>query len=1022
MATTSALSRRKKQATYGKASRSVNTWNSGNLDALDEDELSIVEPALSRPSGVTKSYSIQKRETKPNSPRSKPAKKREIKEDVWDVPSSESSEDEISPARRQPAPRFGGKGKSDKSEEVAKLAPWEKAKAGVLSPAQRTHPRQPKPNVPALSEETEVIHDGDRDMSVPASPSNIGNEQRAKIASPVQPSPKSSSAAARLQARRLQSGHSIATAASKPNPTSKRAAQASGQTGVGPRKRLRSNKSNDDDVLMDDASTPSCEGLGASTAEDVPSKGTSDDPRTGRDITTTAAATTKPIQAGSTQGARRGKITAYSSPRKMESAPARLSEMLPADIDSTDDTQSPSLTNSRPSTPQKSGDSGSPSSPQTVFKTGASTRQNQLLGRLMSDESAVPSPGALPMQALNINSARRAPAGHSARKLPKSSSDVGRPRTKLVDRLKASALSSDDESSEDDSTVASDVDMNDAGDREAATSDHTQSQGQSQSQGQGAAGNNRPKFTYAAAQVTWLKEDSLEDELMLDTPTQCQQRPVVPTRNNFEDIKSASQKSTFEMEDSDDEGAAGRLRTIHELRAGGVNRRFMDDISGLLEDVANHNHTARSRRRSALIDLATKLADKTFAAKFFRQGFEQQLFSEYSAPPDDIADFALAVTIVVILTGDPPEHSAQSLKEGGGLSMLVRMLDSRVDPRKLAKERRNNMSKGAQSDFSRFVSHVTEQQSVWGETTPTLVTPRTIALKALDSLVSKLRRLGDRSEILSSREIEEVISSPAEFDLARGGEVPVDVTLSISVLESLSTTTVSLSWPVEVTESLRMMLSSPIAPFDTAHHLRFLTLRLCLNLTNDNPKNCKAFAKADTVVALLKSMVDGFECLFNDQEESKRTISLDLLVLSMGIMINLTEQKSNACGQAATEDAAPLLAALVATFLRGQQRTLEAESVEDGVANVAFGYLAVVLANLCRNREARQTIASGLPGKRLDALVEAVHEFVVHHQKVDALNFEGEEGSAVWSAFTEKLKGVLSRLSAEAEADEIDRR
>ncbi|CZT21605.1 uncharacterized protein RCC_07469 [Ramularia collo-cygni] len=1010
-----AVSRRRKQATYGKPSRSVNTWNSGNLNALDEDELPIVEPTTSRSAGVMKSYSVQKRETKPKSPRlkAKPSKSRAIKEDIWDVPSSESSEDDISPVKRQSVQKLGGKGRSERGQEDVQLAPWEKAKVVESGTARRDDIGTSGRGVVRAIGESEQSQTVDSLVPLADSPS------RESATPPVQPSPKSSSAAARLQAKRRQSGHVVTTEASKPCQPFKRTAQGGPHTVMGPRKRLRSNKTEGGDILMDDVSVPSCDSHEMSISSESPLHGTLQKPETGgggADVSTATAAISETNQAANPRRNRRGNLTTHSSPRKGVSAPARLNEMLPVDADNTDDTRSTLNTDSTAVTPDKNSDARYPASPQTAFRTGATKNQSHLLNELLHAESAVPSPSALPMQALKITSTRRGPGGMASRMLPKSSSDVGRPRTKLVDRLKASAESSDEGTSEEDITDASDVEMNDAGDREDVTPEGTQSHSQA------TAANSRPKFTYAASQVTWLKEESLEEELMLNMPTDSQHRPKITHWHGLGNSNSTSQKESFEMEDSDDEGAAGRLRTIHELRAGGINRRFMDDISGLLEDVANHNIKARSRRRSALIDVANKLTDKSFAAKFYTQGFEQQLLSECVAPPDDIADFALAVAIVVILAGAPPEHTAQSLKDGGALSLLVRMLSNRTDPKKLVKERRNNMSKGAQSDFLHFIGRVTEQQAIWGDAVPTLVTSRTISLRALDLLAAKLRRAGDQSEILSHDSIQEVLFSQTEIDLVRSGDIPAEVTLSMSLLESLSTTTINLAWPAELTKCLGNMVALPILVNDKAQKLRFLTLRLCLHLTNGNQRNCKAFAGPDTVVALLQSMANGFEALSQDQEESQRTISLDLLVLTMGIMINLTEQRSSACEYAATEEAVPVLSNLVGTFLKGQQRTLEAESVEDGVTNVAFGYLAVVLANLCRYRETRHIIASRLPGKKLERLVEAVHEFVLHHQKVDNLNFEGEEGTAVWSSFTEKLNGILSRLSAEAEADEIDRR
>jgi hypothetical protein len=125
-------------------------------------------------------------------------------------------------------------------------------------------------------------------------------------------------------------------------------------------------------------------------------------------------------------------------------------------------------------------------------------------------------------------------------------------------------------------------------------------------------------------------------------------------------------------------------------------------------------------------------------------------------------------------------------------------------------------------------------------------------------------------------------------------------------------------------------------------------------------------------------------------------------------MINLAEHCNEARSLAVQDSGS--LTALVEVFQLGQKHMLDAESVEESISNVTLGYLAVMLANLCQNHDARSFIADKLPGRNLGMLIEAVEEFVRHHQKVDTMNFDGEEGKEVWGAFTEKLKGVLERL------------
>jgi hypothetical protein len=118
-------------------------------------------------------------------------------------------------------------------------------------------------------------------------------------------------------------------------------------------------------------------------------------------------------------------------------------------------------------------------------------------------------------------------------------------------------------------------------------------------------------------------------------------------------------------------------------------------------------------------------------------------------------------------------------------------------------------------------------------------------------------------------------------------------------------------------------------------------------------------------------------------------------------------------------------------FRRGRTLADEALTEEAVVANVAHGYLAVVLANLCRDPDAREVIVAQLSSSGRDesevndgaadksdtggsgglgglaTLVAAVEEFVMYHQKVDMVNLDADMGE---SAFTEVLKGVLKKL------------
>jgi len=88
--------------------------------------------------------------------------------------------------------------------------------------------------------------------------------------------------------------------------------------------------------------------------------------------------------------------------------------------------------------------------------------------------------------------------------------------------------------------------------------------------------------------------------------------------------------------------------------------------------------------------------------------------------------------------------------------------------------------------------------------------------------------------------------------------------------------------------------------------------------------------------------------------------------------------------------------------------------MEETQSNVAFGYLSILLGNLCRNTTVRNVVRSQMPKKNLEPLVNAVQEFVSHNQKVDEerIAITGGEGEAWHTGFTERLEQVAIRLKA----------
>ncbi|KAK5685612.1 hypothetical protein LTR17_027076 [Elasticomyces elasticus] len=185
-----------------------------------------------------------------------------------------------------------------------------------------------------------------------------------------------------------------------------------------------------------------------------------------------------------------------------------------------------------------------------------------------------------------------------------------------------------------------------------------------------------------------------------------------------------------------------------------------------------------------------------------------------------------------------------------------------------------------------------------------------------------------------------------------------------------------------------------------ASHTVFLALRLTLNLTNDSVKNCNVHARVEVVQYLLSTIETGFAALdaspprtdVDADEVQQSALAYDLLVLATGYAINLFEHSSDARMHSLSSEST--LIGLMATLASAQERIEAAESLSESSSNVAVGYLAVALTNLCQSEEIRVFIVSKLS---LSVLMSAVSEFVEHHSMVDIL--EGE----IYAVFTAEL-------------------
>ncbi|KAI4945732.1 hypothetical protein J4E91_007644 [Alternaria rosae] len=648
-----------------------------------------------------------------------------------------------------------------------------------------------------------------------------------------------------------------------------------------------------------------------------------------------------------------------------------------------------------------------------VVPGSVTPRQRDLFSGLLSDSSS----SATPMPSLaNLQLTDRKPRSLIGN-LARSKSDVTHSakarKTRLIDTLKPTDTSSDDDEEDSSSDGGYQSETSSRHSRSARDSarevrkDHPsmvssddmdvdkQTNVDSQTSQTLSGFGMRPKLTYAMAR-SYLKEDNPEDDLLISMDLD-------------DGFGSQSQMDTRSVSEDDPESnSQAQAQQIHELKTRGRNMIIGYEIEMMIGDISVTN--SKSMRRSAMIDLCTKMADEAFCHQLVDSALAHQFFQNIAGGREIIFDFVAAVATVFILRTNPTHSVLDELQETGSIAHLIELASNDADIKEIAKDRKSNMSKIAKESVLTFRTLV-QQSSIWSSDVVQKVSPQLVALKAIELLIIGLRKAGNADMLLDQMMISQLveIASTLNGRLQLGKEAAADklsLETVLSILESISATRqIQASWPTGVLQRIADFIPRFFQPDSAASTM--LAVKLCMNLTNNKPKACQPFSAMTFVQPLTRSIIGKFESISMGLATEKRTETLDSLILSLGAAINLAELSDQMRLNVADQ-----IDALVTIFLEGLKRASQAASVEESHSGVAIGYLAVLLGNLSLNDEIRLRVRTLLPNKRLDMLVDSIKDFVRVHQHVDqkAGDLEGAEGQEALQTYTARLMLVVERL------------
>ena len=259
----------------------------------------------------------------------------------------------------------------------------------------------------------------------------------------------------------------------------------------------------------------------------------------------------------------------------------------------------------------------------------------------------------------------------------------------------------------------------------------------------------------------------------------------------------------------------------------------------------------------------------------------------------------LAYLALYVLHEDSTSRIMVQVCNNGVVPMLARMLASARDISVIAKDRKTNMSKAALSQVADLRTLLEKSPIFRGRKTQ-VISPQILALKALEKLVRRFREYGSADEILNGAALRGLVDILGPFTACK--EYPQALRthgfqlleLPISTLEAYTLGGFcSLEGQVSSDELVSLTkLFSVVSGWTTDEDLGpllLLLLRLNINISNNRPLACETLADPPFITSLVGRIKKKFEALSGILEEQERLLSIDMLVLCLGLMMNFAE-------------------------------------------------------------------------------------------------------------------------------------
>lgn len=414
------------------------------------------------------------------------------------------------------------------------------------------------------------------------------------------------------------------------------------------------------------------------------------------------------------------------------------------------------------------------------------------------------------------------------------------------------------------------------------------------------------RVTYAQ-QRSYLSADVDNDtaifnvHLVSASHSAASQIPSPPIRSS----KLISMLSSSGEVDESQDAEGSTVRSIHELREAGGVARTVGEMEAILDDIEDNPNQSVSLKRSGLLDLATKLENPAATQLLLDTSLDARLLSLMGTCEDLMINVLLMISLARLLISSSPSHTGFLITNKTVTEYLSQFLNSTEEIMSLASDRKTNMSKITRDQISKMNKSLI-RSSIWKCGSPSHITPRLLALHCLQSIVQQARELSPLTPVLSPNIIKalvDVIISLLSVPLqVSSSNVNMELHLVLSILESDTADSNAASTGETIWTSAAIEKLSDILPMiqqlkqaeEDIGQLRALALRVCLNLTNNNLSSSRQFSKPFLVKIVMSVVIQAFHDLSLDAPGDRLKVTLDNLVLSLGLLINIVEWSEEA--------------------------------------------------------------------------------------------------------------------------------